>query len=687
MSNIEQAKQLIADGAFERLDDLWTDLVTDDSIELEQYLGIIDALKVKGKIEQASLLLELLGEHYEARDRLKCAIEVQKSLLRFHEEHPRIRKKLIDLYRRQYLKSEHLDDYLRQSGFDSDEPIMKAIHRLEEYLKYDIGKFFFFERYGLGKVVAVVPEKREIVLDFEKKDRHFLSIDVARGLLKPVDRNHFLFLKHAEVEKLRKLAEEKPEEIVVMLLHSIREPMPASKIKGFLQGIIEQTRLNRFWEKTRKILEKHDNIRIAGKTSKTYSYVDTIADKEDQAIKAFHKAKWEDRYGIAEEYVDKMPDIFNVLIPDLTKLGRQSLKDHPGIALDILMLLQNRKPDAELAYSIDDLLESHKPADILQEITNPKHRGSFLEYVKVKAPDRWQTTAAEIFFGSDDFRIMDAVADHLSDVPQKMEETYQRILAMPRAYPKQFHWMLKKIESGALQDHLKPNLIPRILDCTNYVPGVTAIVKRILALKNFDLIISGAEEGDAERIHDSIRTSNTLTDHEISGYLRILEHHFPNLAEEASDVIYATEVALARKKRELEHILSVEIPANKKEISSAREFGDLSENFEYKAAKEKQDQLYAKVKNIESELLNTRIIDPHKINIDKVNVGAVVKLQSTEDDSIVHYTIMGRWDTDLSHNIISNEAPLAQILMGRKCGERVKIDRTEYTIIKISPAL
>ncbi len=687
MSNIDQAKQLIADGAFDRLDDLWTDLITDDSIELEQHLSIIDALKVKGKIEQASLLLELLGEHYEARDRLKCAIEVQKALLRFHEESPRIRKKLIDLYRRQYLKSEHLDDYLRQSGFDSGEPIMKAIHRLEEYLKYDIGKFFFFERYGLGKVVAVVPAKREIVLDFEKKDRHFLNIDVARGLLKPVDRNHFLFLKHAEPGILRKLAEEKPEEVVVMLLQSIREPIPASKIKGFLQGIVETTQLNRFWEKTRKILEKHDNIRIAGKTSKTYSYVDSIADKEDQAIKAFQKAKWEDRYGIAEEYVDKMPDIFNILIPDLAKLGRQSLKDHPGIALDILMLLEERKPDVELGYSIDDLFETHKPETILHEMTNPQHRGSFLKYVKAKAPDRWHTTATEIFFGSDDFRIMDSVADHLNDAPRKMEEIYQRILVMPRAYPKQFHWMLKKIESGALQDHLRPNLIPRILDCTNYVPGITAIVKRILTWKNFDLVISQAEEGEAERIRDSIKTSNTLTDHEVSGYLRILEHHFPNLAEEATDVIYATEAALARKKSELENILSVEIPANKKDISSAREFGDLSENFEYKAAKEKQDQLYAKVKNIESELLNTRIIDPHKINTDTVNVGAAVTLQSSEDDSIVHYTIMGRWDTDLSNNIISNEAPLAQIMMGKKCGDRVRIDRTEYTIIKISKAL
>jgi transcription elongation factor GreA len=687
MSSIEQARQLIADGAFDKLDDLWTDLITDDSVELKQYLSITDALKAKGELEQASLLLELLSEHYESRKELRNAIEIQKSLLRFHEESPQIRRKIIELYRRQWSRSEHFDDYLQLSGLNSDEPIMKAINLLDEYLTYDVGRYFFFERYGLGKVVAVVPQKREIVIDFERKQRHFLSIDVARGLLTPIDTEHFLYLKHEQPARLRSLAQEQPAEVVVMLLRSIREPMNASKIKGFLEGIVEQTQLNRFWEKTRKVLEKHDNIRVAGKTSKTYSYVGSAADKENQAIEAFHNAKLRDKYGLAEEYAKKMPKVFTMLIPHLAQLGKKSQKDHPGIALDILTLLRDGDADAALGYSMDDLLELHKPEEILKETTNSQSQDDLISCLKERTPDKWLNVTADILLATGDFKVMDAAVDRMRDAPDKLAEVYHRILTMPKEYPRQFYWMLKKIESGALKDYLRPNLVPRFIDSLQYVQGVTATVKRILALKTFDAMIARAEVNEAQRIRDSVKISSALTEHEKSGYIRIIEHYFPTLAEERTDIIYATKTALARRKRELDHILTIEIPANKKEISRAREFGDLSENFEYKAAKEKQDQLYAKVKSIESELLNTQMIDPAEIDTAVVNVGTTIKLQNAKGDSIVSYTIMGRWDTDLSSNTISNEAPLAQTMLGKKCGDTVKMEGIEYRIIEIKRAL
>jgi transcription elongation factor GreA len=181
--------------------------------------------------------------------------------------------------------------------------------------------------------------------------------------------------------------------------------------------------------------------------------------------------------------------------------------------------------------------------------------------------------------------------------------------------------------------------------------------------------------------------SSELTAHEKSGYLRILEHYFPSMVEQKTDIIYTTEAALTRRKKELEHILTVEIPANKKEIGRAREFGDLSENFEYKAAKEKQEQLYAKVTLIESELQKARVIDPRMITADSASIGTTITLQHTQRDSIVAYTIMGRWDTDLSNNIISNEAPLAQSIIGKRTGDTVKVEGAEYRIIEIVKAL
>jgi len=687
MFSIEQARQLITDGAYDKLDDIWTDLITNNDIELRQYFDIAAVLKIQGESARACLLLELLSDHFEAQRKYKSAVEVQKTLLRFHEESPQIRKKLIEFYRKQHITSEHFDDYLELSGLSKDEPIMKAIRRLEEYLEYDIGRPFYFERYGMGKVVAVIPKKREIVIDFEKKHQHFLTLDVARGVLSPIDEQHFLYIKHENIEELRSLMSTQPHEIVVMLLRSFGQPMPASKIKSYLEGVVDKKELNRFWEKARKILETHDNIRVQGTTSKTYAYVGSAADKIHQAIEAFHKAKPQDKYKLAEEYVRKMPSAFDSLASRLAQIGNGAQKEHPGLALDILMLFQETERQVNLDYSIDDLLQSHPPEKILREMINHQHQTGFISIIKDKYPDTWPNIATDIVFDVDDFRALDAVIDHLSDMPDRQQDIYHRILAMVKQHPKQYHWMLRRIETGALGEYLKPALIPKLINSLEYVHGVKATVRKILTLDNFDAAAAKAENTEAQRIRDAVKNSIVLTEHEKNSYLRILEHHFPGLVEKKTDIIFSTEAALSRKRADLENLLTVQIPANKKEIGHAREFGDLSENFEYKAAKERQDQLYERVKAIESELMKTQTIESTKITTDSVGIGTAIKLKNPKDGSVVIYKILGRWDTDLPNRVISNEAPLAQSMLGKKCGDRVTIEGTEYLILEINRAL
>ncbi len=686
MSKVDEARQLAARREFGRLDDLWTDLLTDATVETAQFLSVADAVAQAGDTQRSALLLEMLAEYYETQKQYDGAIEVYRHMLRRDRESPQIRQKIIMLFRRKHKNSLHLDDYLTLSGLNASEPIMKALQRFEEYVKYDIGEYFFFERYGLGEVVDVIPAKKEIVVDFEKKEHHFLTIDVARGLLQPVGREHFLYLKRKEPERLRSLAQNEPVELIVMLLRSIREPMPASKIKYHLESIVEPAAVDKFWEITRKKMERHDHIKVAGRAAKLYSYVESAADKEQQAIEAFNAAKPRDRYRLAAEYAKKMPGVFVELVSQLVQMGKHSQKDHPGIALEVLLLLDDQNMTAKLDYSLDDLLNLHPPEEILKETSDPQNQSRFIAYVKTKHRNRWLKTATDIIFASDDLKVMDAVVDHMSDEPGKLTDIYQRILAVPREYPRHFQWMLKKIETGSLTEYLRPNLVPKFVDSLNYVPGVKATVKKILALNKFDEIMARADEGEALRIRNSIDASSTLTGHEKSGYLRIIEHYFPALAEEKTDIIYATAAALARRKKELEHIITVEIPANKKEIGRAREFGDLSENFEYKAAKERQDQLYARAKTIESELQNTRVIDPATVKTEAAGIGTRIGLQNVQNGSRITYTILGRWDTDLSRNVISNEAPLARAITGKKRGDRVSIEEVEYEITEIDRA-
>lgn len=687
MQKIDRAKQLIEAGSFDELDDLLTELITDKDIALRQFFDIADDLRTRGQSARASLMLELLAEHLEAQRELKSAIEAHKTLLHFQKESAPIRKKIVELYRRQHEGARHLEEYLERSGLVTDGPIMKAIDRFEEYMTYDIGKCFYFERYGMGEVVAVIPEKREIVVDFEKKPKHFLPIDVARGLLSPVDEHHFLYAKKNDLERLRSMASSRPVETVLALLGSFDEPLTASRIKTHLKGVVDDSEVNRFWERVRKALEKHAHVRVEGKTTKTYAYVGSAGDKIRHAVEAFHKAGPNDRYRLAQDYAGMMPSVFESLVPHLAELGRKAQKDHPGLALDILMLLAEAGHGAEPGYSIDDILSSHTPGQILREMTNHQHRDRFLCAVKDKYPDQWAATAASIIFETEDTRLLNAVIDRLDDMPSVRQDIYDRIITVPAQYPKHYHWMLRKIESGGLEAYLTPALITRLITSLEHVPGVKATARKILALERFDGVAVRAQSTEAQRIRNALKSSTVLSEHEKKNYLRILDYHFPELAEQETGIIYSTRAALSRKKAELERLLMVDIPANKKEIGRAREYGDLSENFEYKAAKERQDQLYARVKALESELLNVRVIDPANVATDYVGIGTAVELQSTKDDAVVEYTILGRWDTDLDNRVISNEAPLAQIMIGKKNGDRMTIEGIEYTIVEIRRAV
>ncbi len=126
-----------------------------------------------------------------------------------------------------------------------------------------------------------------------------------------------------------------------------------------------------------------------------------------------------------------------------------------------------------------------------------------------------------------------------------------------------------------------------------------------------------------------------------------------------------------------------------KKIGAAREFGDLSENSEYDAAKEEQAQVEAEIREMEDILLNCQIISAKDgANSDKVSIGSTVKLYDEEFDEELVYKILGATESDPANGIISNISPVGSALMGHQKGDKVKV-KTEggeivYKILSIN---
>ncbi len=141
----------------------------------------------------------------------------------------------------------------------------------------------------------------------------------------------------------------------------------------------------------------------------------------------------------------------------------------------------------------------------------------------------------------------------------------------------------------------------------------------------------------------------------------------------AGDNIPMTRAGAEAIKRELKRLKTVERPKNVQEISTARDHGDLRENAEYHAAKEKQSHIEGRIQMLEDRLARAEIIDVKKLSGDKVLFGATVKLEDTDSGAKAQYTIVGETEADLKKGRISITSPIARGLIGREVGDTVTI--------------
>jgi len=120
--------------------------------------------------------------------------------------------------------------------------------------------------------------------------------------------------------------------------------------------------------------------------------------------------------------------------------------------------------------------------------------------------------------------------------------------------------------------------------------------------------------------------------------------------------------------------LKEERPKVSREIGVAREHGDLSENAEYHAAKERQGMIEARIKDIEDKLSRAEVIDPSKLSGDRVKFGASVTLMNIDTEEELEYRIVGADEADLDQGTISVSAPLARALIAKAVGDEVVVN-------------
>ncbi|MEE9523444.1 MAG: transcription elongation factor GreA [Thermodesulfovibrionales bacterium] len=148
-----------------------------------------------------------------------------------------------------------------------------------------------------------------------------------------------------------------------------------------------------------------------------------------------------------------------------------------------------------------------------------------------------------------------------------------------------------------------------------------------------------------------------------------------------------TKEGYRKLKEELDRLLKVERPRNVKAIQEARAHGDLSENAEYHAAKERQSFIGGKIQELQDKIAKAQVIDPSSINQSKIAFGATVKVYDTDTDEEKVYILVGPDEADVKNGRISITSPVGKALIGKEVGDSATVKapaRTmEYEILEI----
>ncbi len=152
------------------------------------------------------------------------------------------------------------------------------------------------------------------------------------------------------------------------------------------------------------------------------------------------------------------------------------------------------------------------------------------------------------------------------------------------------------------------------------------------------------------------------------------------------DKVLLTQDGLDNLKKEREDLINIERPKVIEELSLARSQGDLSENADYDAARNRQAEVEGRIKEIERLIQNAEVIIEDNLDSHIAGPGATVTFKDLSDNQTYTYKIVGSFETDPFHGKISNESPLAKALFGRGEGERITVgvaNPYEIDVIKV----
>jgi len=690
-----EMESLIKSKRFDDVEARWMSHQEQSPQDLDYFFESAQALKNAGEKKRSMTLLSMLAESLAEKKLWIARLTVLEETVRLSSAAMtlvELKKKLRQCLENAYEGRPSLTILLDKFGFDAAGTPTQAVESTEKvrkWIPYDVGGYFFMAENGAGRVVDINLTLGNVKIDFEKRKGISVPVGAAPKYLIPLPKGHILRDHLEKPKEVQESIEREPALVFRHLLESFGRPLTATEIKGALSGVVPDSKWPRFWN----AVQKHPQVVLSGKgkTAK-FGWSESVDAASDQLRRQFDEATVERKLELAKKHGKRSEDLGQFFAVALTEAAGKLKDSRPALAFEVLLTLEKLPSHAPLTWDAAALVRETDSTVLLKQLTDRALREKALTLIREARPDDWASIYRDAFLREEDQRTLNRLADTLAtDSRENYTAVIEDILRQPRRHPARFLWFLERthtssVEGGSLPARVDLPLLGQMMSAVDWDefgmvrPRVRALFDRgSLAIR---IVNSLETEDQGRQVLTSLLKVNGLEGFRKAVIEEATFRKFPALRQQVGpEALFATAESAEQKRKEVEHLLKVELPANGQAMKEAVALGDLSENFEYKSARQKHEYLTARIAKLQEELSRVRIIKPEEVDTSEVRVGTKLLLRDGGEEKVV--TILGPWESRPEDAVFSYQSELGASLLGKRPGDEIRIGDESFKIEKI----
>ncbi|HNY22577.1 MAG TPA: transcription elongation factor GreA [Treponemataceae bacterium] len=702
--------------------EIWTHLVSLIPQEIDFFYHVQRKISKNMGDDRSAMLMQEVYVYYKEHQDWNTAIDILKIILSYDDKDSWARKEIVECFKGKYAGHSQLDEYVRASNLNQSwRNVFEAIGEFEKHISFDAGNFVFHRSWGVGRISSV--KNDEITIDFAKKRAHTMSLKMGVNALQTLSKEHIWVLKSIwKKEKLTAKVKEDPAWALKTIIKSYDNNCDLKHIKAELvPSVLTVNEWTSWSTKARNILKEDSGFGVNPTNIDLYVVRDRPISLEEKLLNEFKAQKnffsridilmnFSEKADPDSEYFAEMFSYFAGYLKAFNQVNEQTIASYL-VVKQIVAKHPHLNPGIQ--YNFSELFtEIENPSIVYTAIKDNDLRRSYLQHIKNFLPD-WADLYVKLFPTVLSAEVIDSLIKE--GLTAKAQQLAISCFENYRDYREAAIWFFKNAQEAewftSLSIPYEKQLITliHILDITfREIANHRETTENRKINRQVHTLLFGKdnllETYILKNDVDTITRLYTLVDDvkdldpAIKMHLRnkILEQHkgFKFFGTEEKTVVsrglIVTSKMMEEKRKLLQNIIEVEVPANSKEIGFALSLGDLRENSEYKAAKEHQTILNATATRLQEEIDRAQIFDPTTVTVARVSFGTVVTLVNNETNETEKFTILGPWESDPDNAIISYMSPFGNAIINHREGETLKFNINEkdynYTIKTITAA-